>query len=154
MNAPASRTATRTSLPAATPSTCPARSAGSAPRRTQGASDVARSPSRRPDRLIRLLPSTSTETGMVASAAPRTLARSPRGDALVQIPGVAAPAGGASSVVGVALINAVVVETAAKLHERGVRPPLIPTMNLPGGDEEMASLVDQWGDRLPLLHRA
>ena len=80
--------------------------------------------------------------------------RVPRGDALVQIPGVAAPAGGASSVVGVALINAVVVETAAKLHERGVRPPLIPTMNLPGGDEEMASLVDQWGDRLPLLHRA
>jgi uncharacterized phosphosugar-binding protein len=80
--------------------------------------------------------------------------RVPRGDALVRIPGVDTPAGGASTVVGVAIINAVVVETAARLHERGIRPPLIPTMNLPGGDEEMEALVAEWGDRLPLLRQA
>ncbi len=78
----------------------------------------------------------------------------PRGDALVAIPGVDTAAGGASSVVGVAVINAVVVETAAILQQRGVRPPLIPTMNLPGGDGEMEALVAEWGDRLPLLRRA
>ena len=80
--------------------------------------------------------------------------RVPRGDAIVRIPGVETPAGGASTVVGIAIINAVVVETAAKLQERGIRPPLIPTMNLPGGDEEMETLVAEWGDRLPLLRRA
>ena len=80
--------------------------------------------------------------------------RIPKGDALVSIPGVEAPAGGASSVVGVTIINALVVETAAQLQQRGVKPPLIPTMNLPGGDAEMEALVEQWGDRLPLLQRA
>ncbi len=80
--------------------------------------------------------------------------RVPTGDAVVSIPGVDTPAGGASSAVGVALINALVVEAASRLHQRGVKPPLIPTMNLPGGDEEMESLVEQWGDRLPLLRRA
>lgn len=80
--------------------------------------------------------------------------RVPKGDALVAIPGVEAHAGGASSVVGVALINAVVVETAAQLQRRGIKPPLIPSMNLPGGDAEMEYLVEQWGDRLPLLQKA
>lgn len=80
--------------------------------------------------------------------------RVPRGDAVVNIPGADTPAGGASSVVGIALINALVVEAAAQLQKRGVKPPLIPSMNVPGGDEEMAALIEQWGDRLPLLRRA
>ncbi len=80
--------------------------------------------------------------------------RVPRGDAVVSIPGVETPAGGASSVVGIALINAIIVETAANLERRSVRPPLIPTMNLPGGDEEMEALVAEWGARLPLLRHA
>ncbi|MDQ4044499.1 MAG: SIS domain-containing protein [Chloroflexota bacterium] len=80
--------------------------------------------------------------------------RVPKGDALVSIPGVEVPAGGASSVVGVTVINAVVVEAAARLAARGVKPPLIPTMNLPGGDAEMEQLIAAWGDRLPLLRHA
>ncbi len=80
--------------------------------------------------------------------------RVPKGDALVSIPGVEWTAGGASSVVGIALINALVVEASSHLQQRGVKPPLIPTMNLPGGDEEMESLTEEWGDRLPLLRRA
>lgn len=80
--------------------------------------------------------------------------RVPKGDALVSIPGIETPAGGASTVIGVTIINAIVVETAAQLQQRGVRPPLIPTMNLPGGDAEMEALIEQWGDRLPMLRRA
>jgi uncharacterized phosphosugar-binding protein len=78
----------------------------------------------------------------------------PRGDALVSIPGVEFPVGGVSSVVGLALINAIVVETTYQLHQRGVTPPVIPTMNLPGGDEKMEELVRAYRDRLPLLHNA
>lgn len=80
--------------------------------------------------------------------------RVPKGDALVSIPGLDTPAGGASTVIGVTIINALVVETASHLKQRGIKPPLIPTMNLPGGDAEMEALIEQWGDRLPLLHKA
>jgi uncharacterized phosphosugar-binding protein len=78
----------------------------------------------------------------------------PRGDALVTIPGVQFPVGGVSSVVGLALINAIVVETTHQLYLRGVNPPVIPTMNLPGGDESMEQLVRAYRDRLPLLRNA
>lgn len=107
------------------------------------------------DEHYRDAPSRHESDKRLAEVADLTLdTRVPRGDAVVSILGVDTPAGGASSAVGVALINALVVEAAARLHQRGVRPPLIPTMNLPGGDEEMASLIDEWGDRLPLLRRA
>lgn len=78
----------------------------------------------------------------------------PRGDALVRIPGVEFPIGGASSAVGIALINGIVVETTYRLHMKGVAPPVIPTMNLPGGDERMGELVRAYGKRLPLLRNA
>jgi len=78
----------------------------------------------------------------------------PRGDATVSLPGVVAPVGGASSVLGIGLINALVVETADILRRRGIEPPVIPTMNLPGGDERMAELTERYRDRLPLLRRA
>lgn len=80
----------------------------------------------------------------------------PRGDALVTLDGVDVPAGGASSAVSIALVNALMVETAEQLHERGLEPPLIPTMNVPGsgGDERMETLVARYRDRLPLLNRA
>lgn len=78
----------------------------------------------------------------------------PRGDALVTIPGVEFPVGGVSSVVGLALIEAIVVETTHQLHQRGVIAPVIPTMNLPGGDEKMAQLVEAYRARLPLLRNA
>jgi len=107
------------------------------------------------DEHYRDAPSRHESGDRLAEVADLTLdTRVPRGDALVTIPGVETPAGGASSVVGVSLINALVVEAAARLQERGVKPPLIPTMNLPGGDEEMESLIEEWGDRLPLLSRA
>ena len=78
----------------------------------------------------------------------------PLGDALIELPGKLQLVGGVSTAVGVALINAIVVETADVLLNRGIQPPVIPSMNVPDGDEIMAKLVDEYGDRLPLLRRA
>jgi len=78
----------------------------------------------------------------------------PNGDALISLPGLETLVGGASSVVGIALINAIVVETAAQMLKRGCTPPVIPSMNVPGGDEQMEALIAQYGDRLPLLRHA
>jgi uncharacterized phosphosugar-binding protein len=80
--------------------------------------------------------------------------RIPRGDALVALDGLATPVGGASTVIGTAIINAVIVEAAARMLEMGVPPPVIPSMNVPGGDEQMAELVNRYGARLPLLRNA
>lgn len=78
----------------------------------------------------------------------------PAGDALISIPGLDSPVGGVSSAVGIAIVNAIVVETASLMMERGVQPPVIPSMNIPGGDEQMEKLVEQYGARLPLLRHA
>ncbi len=78
----------------------------------------------------------------------------PSGDALIEIDGLDTPVGGVSSAVGIAIINAIVVEAANIMMQRGVTPPVIPSMNLPGGDEQMEKLVQRYGSRLPLLRNA
>ncbi len=78
----------------------------------------------------------------------------PAGDALIEIPGSFARTGGVSSVIGISLINAIVVEATDRLQKMGIDPPIIPTMNLPGGDEAMEKLVARYASRLPLLRHA
>jgi len=78
----------------------------------------------------------------------------PRGDALIEIPGSDVRTGGVSSVIGISIINAIVAETADQLRKMGIEPPIIPTMNLPGGDEAMEVLLQRYAARLPLLKRA
>lgn len=78
----------------------------------------------------------------------------PSGDALIQIDGLDTPVGGVSSAIGIAIINAIIVEAADIMMRRGVTPPVIPSMNLPGGDEQMARLIERYGHRLPLLRNA
>jgi uncharacterized phosphosugar-binding protein len=78
----------------------------------------------------------------------------PRGDAVVEVAGSSAAAGGVSSAVGIAIINGIVVEAAANMSSRGFTPPLIPSMNVPDGDEHMEVLVAKYGHRLPLLRHA
>jgi uncharacterized phosphosugar-binding protein len=104
------------------------------------------------DEHYRSAPSRHSSGMRLADIADLTIdTRVPKGDALVTIAGIKTPSGGASSVIGVTIINAMVVEAASRLLQRGVTPPLIPTMNLPGGDHDMQQLIDEWGDRLPLL---
>jgi uncharacterized phosphosugar-binding protein len=77
--------------------------------------------------------------------------RVPAGDAIVQLDGMEAKVGAASTALGAALMNALVVEASAKLLERGVQPPAIVSMNVPGGDEKNAALQEKYGSRLRML---
>ncbi|HVL25446.1 MAG TPA: SIS domain-containing protein [Thermomicrobiales bacterium] len=107
------------------------------------------------DHYYTAVPSRHESGKRLAEVADLTIdTRIPQGDALVRIRDVEFPVGGASSAVGVAIINAIVVETTDRLRKLGVTPPVIPTMNLPGGDERMEELIKAYGDRLPLLRRA
>lgn len=78
----------------------------------------------------------------------------PWGDAIVNLPGVEQPVGGISSIAGLALITSIVVETTQRLLDKGIDPPVIPTMNLPGGDGKIEGLIETYGHRLPLLKNA
>lgn len=101
------------------------------------------------------VPSRMPDGGRLADVADLVIdTRIRQGDALVEVQGTPILAGGASSAVGMAIINALVVETAARMAERGLTPPLIPSMNVPGGDELMEDLVKRYGARLPLLRNA
>jgi uncharacterized phosphosugar-binding protein len=77
--------------------------------------------------------------------------RVPNGDAVVELNGLDAKVGAASTALGAALMNAIVVESAAKLLERGVQPPAIVSMNVPGGDERNRALEAKYGPRLRML---
>ena len=65
--------------------------------------------------------------------------RVPVGDAILQLDGMEAKVGAASTVLGAALMNVLVAQASAKLLERGVQPPAIVSMNVPGGDEQNAA---------------
>jgi uncharacterized phosphosugar-binding protein len=65
----------------------------------------------------------------------------PVGDALVTLEGLDTPVGPSSSVVAVAVVNEVKVQTAALLMERGVVPPVI-TASAVVGPERSAALFD------------
>ena len=77
--------------------------------------------------------------------------RVPAGDAIVKLDGMDEKVGAASTALGAALMNAIVVETAAKLLERGIQPPAIVSMNVPGGDQKNAALQAKYGPRLRML---
>jgi uncharacterized phosphosugar-binding protein len=65
----------------------------------------------------------------------------PLGDAAVALPGLAQKIGPLSSLTGVAIVNALVAETVAKLLARGIEPPVFMSANLDGGDAWNARLL-------------
>ncbi|HSV74533.1 MAG TPA: SIS domain-containing protein [Chthonomonadales bacterium] len=65
----------------------------------------------------------------------------PYGDAAVRIAGFDQRVGPLSSVLGCALVNALVVEVVAGLVARGVEPPVFISANVDGGDERNARLL-------------
>lgn len=75
----------------------------------------------------------------------------PAGDALVPLDGSAARVGAASTALGAALMNAIMVESADRLQRSGTPPPVIVSMNVPGGDEHNRELTERYRHRLPLL---
>jgi uncharacterized phosphosugar-binding protein len=60
----------------------------------------------------------------------------PRGDAMIDLPGLRHRVGPGSTLGFIAVANTVVVETARRLVARGVTPLVNPTANLPGDDAD------------------
>lgn len=77
--------------------------------------------------------------------------RVPVGDATIDLDSTGIRVGPASTVVGAALMNALMVETAHLLEQRGYRPPAIVSMNVPGGDDLNRQIVERYRPRLRLL---
>jgi uncharacterized phosphosugar-binding protein len=77
--------------------------------------------------------------------------RVPVGDAILTFDGLDAPVAAASTALGAALMNAIVAQTTEALLATGQRPPVIVSMNLPGGDERNAELAARYAPRLRLL---
>src|SRR5215212_1101834 len=75
----------------------------------------------------------------------------PVGDAIMSLNGLTAPVAASSTVLGAALMNAMVAQTAEELLAMGQQPPVIVSMNVPGGDEHNARLTEQYRPRLQLL---
>jgi uncharacterized phosphosugar-binding protein len=75
----------------------------------------------------------------------------PAGDAILLLDGLTAPVAASSTVLGAALMNAMVAQTAEELLAMGQQPPVIVSMNVPGGDEHNARLTEQYRPRLQLL---
>ena len=75
----------------------------------------------------------------------------PRGDAIVRLEGFPQPVAPVSTVLGTALVNAIVAEACAILLERGITPPVFMSANLDGGDAHNAKLMERYRGRVLYL---
>ena len=67
----------------------------------------------------------------------------PYGDAAVAVPGFPQKVGPLSSVTGIAIVNALVVEVVDRLVKKGMTPPVFMSANLDGGDQFNARLLNE-----------
>ncbi|MDP9369382.1 MAG: SIS domain-containing protein [Chloroflexota bacterium] len=77
--------------------------------------------------------------------------RVPAGDAIVSFDGLEAPVAASSTALGAALMNAIVAQVVETLLAAGQQPPVVVSMNVPGGDERNAALTERYRPRLKLL---
>jgi uncharacterized phosphosugar-binding protein len=70
------------------------------------------------------------------------------GDAALELPGGALKSGAMSTLLGSAIIQALTVQAAALLAERGIEPPVFVSANVPGGDEHNRALAGRYWPRL------
>ncbi len=77
--------------------------------------------------------------------------RAEPGDAAIALPGLSPRVAPLSTVVGSALLQAVVAETTATLLDRGIAPPVFLSSNLPGGREHNDALFEKLRGRLRYL---
>lgn len=75
----------------------------------------------------------------------------PPGDATVNVPGSELRVGPISTAIGAALINAVVVEVAARLTMSGADAPIYLSANMPGAREANEKLIARYRPRNPHL---
>lgn len=70
------------------------------------------------------------------------------GDAALELPGTPAKSGALSTLLGSAIVQALTVQAAALLAERGIEPPILISANVPGGDEHNRALLERYWPRL------
>lgn len=70
------------------------------------------------------------------------------GDAAVSIPGYDWQVGPTSTLASVAMLNAVVTQTAFNLAGLGISPPVLLSSNAPGGDIHNQAMIDSYWPRL------
>ncbi|MGO8720598.1 MAG: sugar isomerase domain-containing protein [Acidobacteriaceae bacterium] len=76
----------------------------------------------------------------------------PEGDAAVDIPGSSQKVGPTSTIAGAAIINAIIVEAAANLQQRGLPVPIFPSANNEvSSHQSLEALLAQWASRVPLF---
>ncbi len=73
------------------------------------------------------------------------------GDALLELPGLAQRVGPSSTVIGAALVNAIVVEAIASLMLKGVQPPVYISSHLPGAIEHNLNIARHYATRIKAL---
>lgn len=73
------------------------------------------------------------------------------GDAVCEIPDVSAPVASTSTVVGAALMNSLVAETASILQSRGYEPPIFRSANIDNSADSNQKWMDHYGSRLLYL---
>jgi uncharacterized phosphosugar-binding protein len=77
--------------------------------------------------------------------------RVPVGDGVLTLDGMDTAVAASSTVLGAAMMNAIVAQVAQDLLAAGHQPPAIVSMNVPGGDERNLELRNRYRDRLQLL---
>ena len=77
--------------------------------------------------------------------------KAPPGDACAQLTADGLNAGPISTVVGAALLNALLIEASARLLADGVEPPIYVSANMPGAAARNAALVARYRSRNPHL---
>ena len=73
------------------------------------------------------------------------------GDAVVDIPELGQKVAASSTVVGAAILNAVVVETISILVSQDILPPVFISSNVEGGDAHNARVMAQYRDQIKYL---
>ena len=74
----------------------------------------------------------------------------PKGDALMSHDHVDVNFAPGSTVIGAAMLNAVVADTISRLAEAGIEPPIFLSANVNGGDERNRLLIEKYGERVNL----
>jgi uncharacterized phosphosugar-binding protein len=70
----------------------------------------------------------------------------PKGDAVMSFEGLPSKAGALSTILGAAMLNAVMVEAIQILLDKGVKPPVLISANVDGSDEHNAELMERYKD--------
>jgi uncharacterized phosphosugar-binding protein len=76
----------------------------------------------------------------------------PIGDAAVDLHGSSQKIGPTSTIAGAAIINAIIIEAATDLQQRGLPVPVFPSANIESSSQRcLEAVLAQWAPRIPLF---